>query len=49
MVVARSEYAYSSLKQQFREHSVDKIYHTLVQGHPDPTSGTLMRQWASPL
>lgn len=41
MVVARSEYAYSSLKQQFREHSVDKIYHTLVQGHPDPTSGTI--------
>jgi pseudouridine synthase, rluA family len=41
MVVARSEYAYSSLKQQFREHSVDKIYHTLVQGHPDPTTGTI--------
>jgi 23S rRNA pseudouridine1911/1915/1917 synthase len=41
MVVAKSEYAYSSLKQQFRERTVDKRYHTLVQGHPDPTSGTI--------
>ena len=36
MVVAKSEYAYSRLKQAFRERTVDKTYHALVQGHPDP-------------
>ncbi len=41
MVVAKSEYAYSCLKQAFRDRSVDKVYHALVQGHPDPFSGTI--------
>jgi len=41
MVVAKSERAYTLLKQQFRERTVDKRYHTLVQGHPDPMSGTI--------
>ncbi|GDY73416.1 pseudouridine synthase [Streptomyces avermitilis] len=41
MVVAKSEYAYTSLKRQFKERTVDKRYHALVQGHPDPTSGTI--------
>ncbi|MDX3237384.1 RluA family pseudouridine synthase [Streptomyces sp. ME03-5709C] len=41
MVVAKSEIAYSDLKQQFRERTVDKRYHALVQGHPDPLSGTI--------
>ncbi|MEV4436360.1 RluA family pseudouridine synthase [Streptomyces sp. NPDC049555] len=41
MVVAKSERAYSLLKQQFRERTVDKRYHALVQGHPDPMSGTI--------
>jgi len=41
MVVAKSELAYSVLKQQFRDRVVDKRYHTLVQGHPDPLSGTV--------
>ncbi|MFI0942339.1 RluA family pseudouridine synthase [Streptomyces sp. NPDC021020] len=41
MVVAKSENAYSLLKQQFRERVVDKRYHALVQGHPDPLSGTI--------
>ena len=36
MVVAKSEYAYSWLKQAFRDRTVDKTYHALVQGHPDP-------------
>ena len=36
MVVAKSERAYSVLKQAFRERTVDKRYHALVQGHPDP-------------
>ena len=37
MVVAKSERAYTVLKRQFRERTVDKRYHALVQGHPDPT------------
>ena len=41
MVVAKSERAYSLLKQQFRDRVVDKRYHALVQGHPDPLSGTI--------
>ena len=41
MVVAASERAYSDLKDQFRQRTVDKVYHALVQGHPDPSSGTV--------
>jgi 23S rRNA pseudouridine1911/1915/1917 synthase len=41
MVVAKSETAYSALKQAFREREVDKVYHALVQGHPDPLRGTV--------
>jgi len=41
MVVAKSERAYTLLKRQFRDRTVDKIYHALVQGHPDPTRGTV--------
>jgi 23S rRNA pseudouridine1911/1915/1917 synthase len=41
MVVAKSEHAYSVLKQAFREREVDKRYHALVQGHPDPLRGTI--------
>ena len=41
MVVAKSEPAYADLKRQFRERTVTKTYHALVQGHPDPTSGTI--------
>ena len=41
MVVAKSERAYTVLKQAFRERSVDKTYHALVQGHPDPARGTV--------
>jgi 23S rRNA pseudouridine1911/1915/1917 synthase len=41
MVVAKSERAYTSLKRQFKERTVDKRYHALVQGHPDPMSGTI--------
>ena len=41
MVVAKSERAYSALKRAFRERSVDKRYHALVQGHPDPLRGTV--------
>jgi 23S rRNA pseudouridine1911/1915/1917 synthase len=41
MVVAKSERAYSTLKRAFREREVDKRYHALVQGHPDPLRGTV--------
>jgi 23S rRNA pseudouridine1911/1915/1917 synthase len=41
MVVAKSETAYSLLKRAFKEREVDKIYHTVVQGHPDPLRGTV--------
>lgn len=41
MVVAKSERAYSVLKQAFRSRTVDKTYHALVQGHPDPLQGTV--------
>jgi 23S rRNA pseudouridine1911/1915/1917 synthase len=41
MVVAKSERAYSRLKQAFRDRSVDKTYHALVQGQLDPLRGTI--------
>jgi 23S rRNA pseudouridine1911/1915/1917 synthase len=41
MAVAKSERAYTALKRAFKERSVDKRYAALVQGHPDPTSGTI--------
>jgi 23S rRNA pseudouridine1911/1915/1917 synthase len=41
MVIAKSERAYSLLKNAFRHREVDKTYHALVQGHPDPLSGTI--------
>jgi 23S rRNA pseudouridine1911/1915/1917 synthase len=41
MAVAKSERAYSALKRAFREREVDKRYHALVQGHPDPLRGTV--------
>ncbi len=41
MVIAKSEYAYSRLKNAFRRRAVEKMYHALVQGHPDPLRGTV--------
>jgi 23S rRNA pseudouridine1911/1915/1917 synthase len=41
MVVAKSERAYSALKDAFRARTVDKRYTALVQGHPDPSRGTI--------
>ncbi|HET7358370.1 MAG TPA: RluA family pseudouridine synthase [Nocardioidaceae bacterium] len=41
MVIAKSEHAYSLLKNAFRNRTVDKTYHALVQGHPDPLRGTV--------
>ena len=41
MIVAASERAYTNLKRAFKERTVSKTYHALVQGHPDPTVGTI--------
>ena len=41
MVICKSEHAYSVLKNAFRRRDVDKTYHALVQGHPDPLEGTV--------
>ncbi len=41
MAVAKSERAYSSLKWAFKRREVRKIYHAVVQGHPDPLAGTI--------
>lgn len=41
MVVTKNERAYSELKKAFKERTVTKVYHTLVQGLPDPLKGTI--------
>lgn len=41
MVVCKSEYGYSVLKRAFKQRTVDKTYHALVQGLPDPHIGTI--------
>jgi 23S rRNA pseudouridine1911/1915/1917 synthase len=41
MVLAKSERAYSILKQAFRDRNVQKTYHALAQGHPEPLQGTI--------
>ncbi|WP_324653152.1 RluA family pseudouridine synthase [Georgenia sp. H159] len=41
MVVAKSELAYTVLKRAFKERTVEKVYHALVQGHMDPLAGTI--------
>lgn len=41
MVLAKSPVAYSSLKHQFKERTVDKEYHAVVHGMLDPLAGTI--------
>jgi 23S rRNA pseudouridine1911/1915/1917 synthase len=41
MAVAKSERAYTALKAAFKQRTVDKRYAALVQGHPDPSRGTI--------
>jgi 23S rRNA pseudouridine1911/1915/1917 synthase len=41
MMVAKTELAYSRLKQMFRDRKVHKVYHAIIQGHPDPFEGTI--------
>lgn len=41
MVVAKSETAYTHLKRAFHDREVNKVYHAVAQGHPDPLAGTI--------
>ncbi len=41
MVIAKTDSSYSMLKQAFRDRTVDKVYHAVVQGHLDPLLGTI--------
>ena len=41
MIVAKSDKAFHVLKDAFRNRTVEKIYHAMVQGHMDPTTGTI--------
>ena len=41
MIIAKTDAAYLKLKDMFRNHEVEKTYHALVQGHMDPSSGTI--------
>jgi 23S rRNA pseudouridine1911/1915/1917 synthase len=41
MIVAKSDRAFTVLKDAFRNRTIDKIYHALIQGHMDPTTGTI--------
>ena len=41
MIVAKTDRAYTKLKDAFRSHEVEKTYHALVQGHMDPVTGTI--------
>ncbi|MFC7402168.1 RluA family pseudouridine synthase [Citricoccus sp. GCM10030269] len=41
MVVAKSERAYTALKDAFRDRTPHKTYHAVVQGLPDPLNGTI--------
>ena len=41
MVVAKTEQAYTALKDQFRDRVPTKVYHAVVQGLPEPLSGTI--------
>jgi 23S rRNA pseudouridine1911/1915/1917 synthase len=41
MIVAKSDQAFHALKDAFRNRTVSKVYHALVQGHMDPSTGTI--------
>jgi 23S rRNA pseudouridine1911/1915/1917 synthase len=41
MVVAKTDQAYTFLKDAFKSRAVTKIYHALIQGHMDPSTGTI--------
>jgi len=41
LVVAKSDAAHEGLAKQFADHSIERVYHAIVAGHPSPTKGTI--------
>ena len=41
LVVARSDAAHEGLARQFADHSIERAYFAVVNGHPSPVSGTI--------
>ena len=41
MVVARSDAAHEGLSQQFRDHTIERVYHALVRGVPSAETGRI--------
>jgi 23S rRNA pseudouridine1911/1915/1917 synthase len=41
MIVAKTDRAYLALKEMFRLRQIEKTYHALIQGHMDPSEGTI--------
>jgi 23S rRNA pseudouridine1911/1915/1917 synthase len=41
MLLAKHERSYISMKNQFRNRSIEKVYRTLIQGHIDPVEGSI--------
>ncbi|KRO31020.1 MAG: pseudouridine synthase [Actinobacteria bacterium BACL2 MAG-120802-bin41] len=41
MLLAKHERSYISMKNQFRNRSIEKVYRTLIQGHIDPIEGSI--------
>lgn len=41
LVIAKTEYAMTSLAKQFFDHSIERTYYALVWGIPDPPEGTI--------
>ena len=41
LLIAKDEFAQSRLARQFADHTIDRIYHALVWGCPEPEEGTI--------
>jgi 23S rRNA pseudouridine1911/1915/1917 synthase len=41
LIFSKNERAYASLKQQFFDHSVERIYHAVIEGTLKPTEGRI--------
>jgi len=41
MLLAKHERSYISMKNQFRNRSIEKVYRALIQGHIDPVEGSI--------
>jgi 23S rRNA pseudouridine1911/1915/1917 synthase len=41
LVVAKSDLAHEGLAKQFADHSIERVYHAVVAGHPRPAAGTI--------